>query len=453
MRLAISQGVIMINKIKYAFIFLGLTCFSSAVLAMNFNDYLQSIPEGNPGTHPSEYTFNPSLLPLPGDYSQYQVSNVILLFDTSGSTAFSSDRGGRRGGGSRRGSVVTPPQQAVDPQKPQTKHIALAQLEGLSLALKYLAQTSTSAAPGNARLYLVGFSGNAQRPIAEELSFPALISSSAQFEAIAHRLPQIMPRPEFGSTSLGKGLEEVLKAEIDPGPTLMIVVTDGQTSDASQTAELVNQLSLKVAGSEVPGFRFDVITIGAGSIALDSLDGGSRRQSVSTFSERAGRFSSAAASSNSSQCNRAYLEGLTAFASALGKGKYSGAYQDYSDLNQALHFFFSGKDDGSHALFIQSDTPGLLWRAQSHQYVFVDEFIRYGIPGTPYTFDKLGYQATIEQDPTTKLIRVTDVRGKQRYYLWEKASHLKATTSPAGSTTVKVTSDVTEIQNLINTYF
>ncbi len=415
----------------------------------HFQEYLNSLSRA--GAPAREREFNSQLVPLAGDYSQYQVDNVFVLFDTSGSTQFASHTGRNRGGGGGGRFSSSSSSLLEDPiiTGVQTKHIALAQLEGLSLALKYLAQTPIQ----NAHFYLVGFSSTAQR--SQQLEFPQLIQTAQMFQTIAETLPEIMPKPQFQGTLLGNGLEEILHSSVQPGNSLLILVTDGQTNDALLTAQLLSRLSSRVTEEGRSGHRFDILTIGAGSITANLLSESSsrseaRRNQPMTAAARQSCFLTRGRSAGS-ECDLDYLESLTAFVSPLGKGRYSGAYGDYSDLNKVLSSFFSGEGEGSYCLFIQSDVKGRLWPARSYQYRFINEFLSQESHDGLYVYNHDQYKVNIQKNALSGLIQVTDEAQQTRSYLWEQASQLIVQQHEDG--TVRVTSQNPEIQKIIHENF
>lgn len=116
---------------------------------------------------------------------------------------------------------------------------------------------------------------------------------------------------------------------------------------------------------------------------------------------------------SSAQCNMGYLQALTEFKTfRYGRGKYSGAYLDYDDLQKACYQFLSGEDDGMDVLWIEADVKGYFYSPKSHQYDILTDYL---INGNKH-YSKNGVIVTI--DKIDEIIYVTDEYGKGRYYLY-----------------------------------
>jgi hypothetical protein len=429
---------IFLNFLKHscAFLLLMSTAGYSVDQKTSFADYLEEIRKE--GGDIREYTFNSDLKILAGAYLNYSVKNIIVAFDMSASTKFESHNLDRHG------NKIERPANA-------TKHIALAQAEALSLVFKYLAQTNSN----DAKLYLTGFSLNAQRPVG--IAFPYTLNLDYNLNDLAKDLPNKLPYPQFDGTYLTGALREVLKASesITMGNTLFVIVTDGQTSDAEKTSELLKEVITKFTGDTIH-FRFDILTIGAGSI-LDKSTKIVRDAGLTQVRSRSERFSDFShVSSNSpyfggAQCNRGYLELLSSLKSTHGKGQYGGAYKDYEDLQLILSNYFADLDNGAHKLLIEADKGGF-WQAKDWQLNVVEKFLSSDNLKVTGTYSSGDFIVDIVINPKTGLIEMTDAYGKTRRCLWLESSCLKLD-QRGDSFVYDVSSSQPVIQNMINRNF
>lgn len=295
--------------------------------------YLKGL-SGQAGLSEREYTFNRGLTCLlPEDDVQrtaiqegvngYNTQNVLVAYDVSGSI-YSLSGGasgmGRGGGGSSSRfssmAVAAPAAVVSAPGGPSddaaapvvdvsaTKHVALAQAEGLAAVFQWLSHTGI----GETDLYLLGFDSRVHYPVG--IPFPAKVPSPQHYRELASRLDQILPYAG-GGTSLAPALE-VLRgcSPHKRGNTLLVVVTDGQTDDADATGKLLATLSME---SSAAGHRFDILTVGAGAIVTSGTQVGIVDIAVSSdqlvfITGRMSNFSHAVgyqASFSGSQCNMA----------------------------------------------------------------------------------------------------------------------------------------------------
>lgn len=341
-----------------------------------------------------------------------------------------------------------PPSVVVAVEDPhQTKHPILAEAEGLALALKWLSLTGI----GPSNLFLLAFDSDIRLPQGG-IGFPHFVTQADEYVRIANGLETILP-VTGGGTSLAPALRRAIDTSAgDPGNTLLFVVTDGQTSDASQTDALLAAWATNLTSA---GFTLDVFTIGAGSIV-------SQAESAVTVTVTDDRFvfgqtrtshfshvSGGSASFSGAQCNDGYLKALTNYRSRNGgKGRYSGAYRDYGDLQRALCDFFTGRDDGAHALWVQSDV-GHFWPPKSHQWDAVATFLDQGTGVNAYAYDKASVTLTLRKEEVAGgLLRATDVYHQGRYYLYEPAN--KLTVAPLANGTFQLTSTDPTVQARID---
>lgn len=364
----------------------------------------------------------------------YGASQVVVCIDTSGSTKYSlfGGRGSLRGG---RGVVVEQSADSVSNErqamKPgETKHIIAAEVEGAARVLKLLA----SHMRGAVDVVLICFSSNFQLPVDGQLK--RKISTPKDMNDFADSLPHILPNPAFGGTSLTPALTKILEVINFNEHTLLTIVTDGQTDDAPQTADILRSMSGTFSKNEVP---FDILSIGAGSLGEQvetvRLQSGLVTPGSNSSTRSATRFGSAtqaefmvplnvrtsqfshvtggASTFSGAQCNRGYLEGITLFHNTLGAGVYAGAYRDYSDLVNIVEEMMTGVNDGKPMIFVQSDIQGLWWPAKEHQYKFVAAIV--DSEQSKVQYDRKGFVATLEKTNDGRVF-VTDERGVRREY-------------------------------------
>ncbi|MCX7343204.1 MAG: VWA domain-containing protein, partial [Proteobacteria bacterium] len=408
---------------------------------------------GESGLPAQQRTFDPNLqfsIPdgaegdtLKAALKNYTVQNVCVLYDVSGSTyELGGGAGGSRFGGGGRFSrgcgggrfagadaedlsaSLVPDAKVVEPVGAKTKPIFLAEAESLSLLLKALAYTKKV----ESNFYLLPFDSSPQMPIG--ISFPQPVSDPKEYDRFAANLDNILPY-SGGGTSLAPALS-LLMGELGKsalGDTLLVIVTDGQTSDAEQAGRLLSELA---AGFSAKNRRLDVLTIGAGSIVSESQPGivlgvsdeGRLMLSKTRFSHFS-HVSGGHHSYSGAQCNDAYLKALTLFKSENGGGRYCGAYRDYRDMMQTALELLSGTNDGSYALWVQGGA-GSFWVPKAHQWDIIKDYKAHGTEGADYAYNKSGVIVTVSKDPSAGgLLRVTDEYGRTRCYLFEQKSQLK----------------------------
>lgn len=322
------------------------------------------------------------------DNINYTTTDLFVIIDVSGST---NDLGGRnRIRGEQTDNPVT---------KTKTKPVIMAELEGCAIILSYL----TLCTP-NSNLYLMSFDSVLNMPDEYPIKLNDLFLTN---------LPKLIKYTQGGthlSCATNKVLEIVSKNRED---TLIIIITDGQTDDPDETIKSLINISNILNLNEK---RLDIFTIGAGSINSSLMSSnrvqppllvGNQRHTYYSHIIRGGTYHSSA------QCNIGYLQALTEFKTfRYGRGKYSGAYLDYDDLQKACYQFLSGEDDGMDVLWIESDIKGYFYSPKSHQYEILTDYLMNGNKN----YSKNGVNVTI--DEIDEMIYVTDEYGKGRYYLY-----------------------------------
>jgi hypothetical protein len=296
----------------------------------------------------------------------------------------------------------------------KTKHISLAQAEGLARIFKILSLTENN----NTNLFLLSFSNDIQLPVG--IAMPHVVAQAKDYAHIARNLCQILPRPSFGGTSLAPALERAVlvmqKAAL--GNTLLIIVTDGQTSDPQPTARLLNDLSKNL---EAAGKILDIFAVGAGSIITSHVVPVVRHIGFESYNDRFSNFSHVSGSSASfsaNECNMGYLQSLTNFKTLFGRGAYEGAYLNYSALNEKFIDFLTDEKDMSNGLYIQRKS-GKWWSAKSHQYKIAQAALLSDEKIINYEKDQVKATIIKLDDPTLSknIIKVTDRQGVTRFYL------------------------------------
>lgn len=321
------------------------------------------------------------------DNINYTTTDIFVIIDVSGST---NDLGGRN---RVRG------QQTDIPTVTKTKPVIMAELDGCAIILSYL----TLCTP-DSNLYLMSF--DSVLNMSDE--YPIKLSDLS-----LTNLPNLIKYTQGGthlSCATNKVLE-IISKNIDN--TLIIIITDGQTDDPDETIKSLINISNILNLNEK---RLDIFTIGAGTINTSltysnriqpPLLVGNQRQIYYSHIMRGGTYHSSA------QCNMGYLQALTEFKTfRFGRGKYSGAYLDYDDLQKACYQFLSGEDDGMDVLWIESDIKGYFYSPKSHQYDILTDYLMNGNKN----YSKNGVIVTI--DKIDDIIYVTDEYGKGRYYLY-----------------------------------
>jgi hypothetical protein len=361
-----------------------------------------------------EGIFNPGAN-LPQSALAYGAQQVVICIDTSASTVLGNHsfaRGSRSGVPLFEESVV-PAEQQVE-KTVETKHILAAEVEGAARILKTLASHMRNPVD----VLLICFSNDFQLPIDGQLK--RTISSPDEMNALADNLLNILPTPENRGTNLAPALTKITEKLEWNKHTLLTILTDGQTSDATKSAEILQEMSKAFSISEVP---FDIISVGAGSLGnpvqkevprfgattqVDFLQSVGERISMHSNVFRQG------ASFSGAECNRGYLEQITLFHNGLGAGVYAGAYQDYKDLINVVEGMMTGVNDGKPMIFVESNEHGLWWPAKEHQYKFIAAITEADTSELDY--HKNGFKAKIEKTVDGKVF-VTDEFGRKRKYL------------------------------------
>lgn len=303
--------------------------------------------------------------------------------------------------------------EAVEDAPLKTKHISLAQAEGLARIFNILAHTKND----DSELFLLSFSSSVQDPV--NISVPHHISSAQAFADIAQNLSNILPQPNFGGTRLSPALS-VAFSHINKSPaddTLLIVVTDGQTDDSNKTSLLLAEYSKRLGNC---GKRFDIFAVGAGSIATAN-NYYIETRGFQRYGERHSNFSHVSGNHptySGSECNMGYLQGLVNFKTLLGRGAYEGAYLDYSALVNKFMDFLIGKDDTANGLYVQGDN-GKWWAPKSHQYLLAEYFLSQEQDQVKYDRDTIKANVYKISDPilSKNIIKVVGEYGPGRYYL------------------------------------
>jgi hypothetical protein len=349
---------------------------------VTFAQYLADIPAQNPGVHKRESTFvppgavsatraasgRPAIPPEPT--TPLAVTDVLVALDMSGSTRFSA-WGGRGARGGRGGPAVTKSVESDSPEsnlpEPKTPHIALAEVEALarvlSVAKQYLA--------ADTRVNVVGFSDTLQ---------PWLLPSDTPLGAVdIANLPHLLPYPAFGGTLLAPAITSLARCTdrcIDqhtstPGRTvLLVVVTDGVTTDPPATAEALNMLEKSCTA-------LHCVVVGAGSIGTNPAAPRGTPADVSVLQSRQSRGAAFAGSgSYGAECNIQYLESLAGFHTIGAAGCYAGAFGDYAEVETRTRAALLGQADTTERVWVESDTTGFHWQARPHQVEFVRQFLR-----------------------------------------------------------------------------
>ncbi len=374
---------------KLLFKLLALTAFfgTSGVSATdNYAHYLAALKaQGKPER---EWTINRPRPPQ--QFFQYRAENVVVLFDASGSTGYYMGCAGL---------------------EYETKHVSLAQFEALCLVFAYLAQSQMD----HSSLFLSSFSGTIAFP---NIGFPHNVVRASEYAKIADNLEHILPRPEEGCTYLAPNLKRLIGMEqpltCSCQDTLVIIVTDGEVSDASETGKYLNDLSRHLS---VNGKRLDMLVIGAGSLGskvedLSTLFGNA--MSLIDRADERGQKLCATTQVQDGKCKTEYLASLVNFKSVpFGRGIFAGAYDHYEDLNRALFGFFSGQKDGSKVFYIQADTPNTFMRAEPFQHYALAKYFNQNEDNL--TINEQGHCLTIGKAPNGEIFQV-DQSGVGRYF-------------------------------------
>ncbi len=205
--------------------------------SMKFNPTIPDTVRAN------ETIFQPQI--LSGELGETRVyKQVVFIIDVSASVTY-----GYNG--------IQHPSTPLKPGEIKTKHVLLAELEAASLVLDALSQSQRNK---ETKLYLVDFSSATHHQPDE---FPRIMSTSDDWKRIAANLPEHLPYPSGGSTCLAPAVWAVAE-KINQGDTLLVILTDGQASDARDAANSLEALKKKL---EESGSKLDIMAIGAGSLA------------------------------------------------------------------------------------------------------------------------------------------------------------------------------------------
>jgi hypothetical protein len=346
---------------------------------------------------------------------------ITVIFDASGSTRYQMNSAS----GARRVCVApvpvpdcTVPEETSAKPKSTTKHISLACVEALGIVFQKLGH---ALAPNccYAGLKIVQFSTTAK--VVYESQTP--VSMELLFELVRD-LPNKLEFPEFGSTNLLSGLQNV---EFNNQHNLLITVTDGQC-DNSQV--VIDYMTQKINAAETEGRIIDMFVIGAGSIGMTNgivIPIPQSSCELVSFTIRCSSKSHVTGANPyyaSSECNRAYLLSLMEMATILGRRAYAGAYGDYTDLENTFHKFILGKLETMKKVYV-SNNQGGWWPAKEHQIqIATTAFLQ----ESETNFDKNGFKVTIGvrtrnttipyNDGTVNAdtVLVTDEYGTRRLY-------------------------------------
>lgn len=297
----------------------------------------------------------------------------------------------------------------------KTKHISLAQAEGLSRIFSILSHTDSS----DLNLFLLSFSSSLQEPVG--INLPHKINNAKDFVDIAKNLNKILAKPSFRDTLLAPALEYAITQmkKLDPADTLLIIVTDGQTKDGKETARLLIDYSRYLQDSSK---NLDIFTVGAGSILKSQVDFVKVNFGFEEYSTRFSDFchlTGEHANFSANQCNMGYLQSLSNFKTLFGRGAYEGAFLDYSALESKFINFISDKNDTSNALYIQANDQGKWWPAKDHQYSIAEASLSSSEQIINYERNKVLVSISKLEDPVLNknIIKVTDQYNRSRFYL------------------------------------
>jgi hypothetical protein len=285
----------------------------------------------------------------------YPSRTIVCVLDDSGST---NNNGGMRrrfavgcGGGAFR-PVQLPSGDEEAPLIPTiTKYILVAETEAMWRAVAHISRRYNLE---GVYFAFYAFSDTLR------VIFDTIVLDK-EYAATLYKMAQEHPRrhvPEFGSTRLLSSMTTLLKITADiPHPIELILATDGHPTDLIPDNMYGTVESVIATRKAMRG-----IIIGAGSISC------SQPGVKSSFSVRNGKFEKVDGStsgtsgaafdvSKQGECDLAYLHGLaTAF---HGGAVYAPACTDYSELEEALTFFYNLDDADEEKpdpiFFVQGD--------------------------------------------------------------------------------------------------
>ena len=236
-----------------------------------------------------------------------EFDNVSICLDTSGST---NNIGGRsnRGTNTQFSSGIT-----------KTKPIYIAEMEGLSHMLVYLANNFDL----HGKHFKIGsFDSKCN------IAFDKKLESNKEIYDFATVLESKLVKT-FSSTNLTEAIADTV---VDyKKNTLLIILSDGRPDDAMSVIEKMDYITNQFKKNNN---KLYVFTVGAGSIS-DSIDGMKTSYSCRGFRNTGYNNNSALNSLKSSggECDKKFLE----FTSEKGfLGSYVGTYGDYSDLKNGF---------------------------------------------------------------------------------------------------------------------
>lgn len=256
-------------------------------------------------------------------------TKIIVLIDVSGSTD-------NRSGSSR--FATDDPSDSKSETK--TKIIIMAELEGIA---NHLVQMMSIYDLTGVAFMLYAFSTDV-----EKCTDIKSINSNDAFYSIVVQNLDLIVLYAGASTNLHVAISEVFKSCKDDDKIELIIATDGRTSDADQTFELLKNQT-----------NFNLFIIGAGSVIAGADVNNTRgmyvnqiqttrngtRYAESTVTVTGTITGSGSGSgtvskiSSSAECDMDYLQNLAK--TSLFKGVYCGAYGTYDDLIKASQEYFA----------------------------------------------------------------------------------------------------------------
>lgn len=240
--------------------------------------------------------------------------DIVCLLDTSGSTDNSHNRGSR-------GSRFSPRRSDTDPQ---TKIIIAAECEGVvTVMMEYMTRYDMT----GVSVSLILFSSN-------YVIHKFTILSNREFYDRLIKIGDL--EYEGGGTNLFTPLESVFNEESIQKPLDIIIATDGQPENKSETVKLLTN-------THVP---FSLFIIGAGSIS-----GSTDESLVINRDDRLNNRFSQLAKGSGSECDLKYLMDLVTLSNSNNSG-YCGAFKDYSELIVAINKYLDNQDTIGPILWI-----------------------------------------------------------------------------------------------------
>lgn len=239
-----------------------------------------------------------------GNGNQKYTHDIVCFLDTSGST---NNNGMRRG---------TRFDCSDSDSEPKTKIIIAAECEGIvTVMMEYMRRYNMNGVSFS--LILFSSSYNIQKfEIESNRSFYELLTKIGDLEY------------EGSGTNLLTPLKHVFNAESVYKPLDIIIATDGQPENKSETVKLLTNIHIP----------FSLFVIGAGSIS-DST----KESLILNRDDRIhGRFTQLAKGMGS-ECDLKYLMDLITLSNSNNSG-YCGAFKDYSDLKVAINKYLDNQD-------------------------------------------------------------------------------------------------------------